>query len=454
MKIVVVGCGKIGKTIISSLVNERHDVVAIDVNQKVIEEVRTAYDVIALCGSGTEYSELKEAGIEKTELFIAVTGSDELNMLACFVAKKMGAKHTVARIRDIENNDANLSFIKDELDLSMSINPERMTAEAIYNLIKLPSATKVEHFSNSPLEMIEVTVKNDSNLDGISLIDLRKNNKEKFLVGTVLRNGRMFVPKGSFTIQNGDKLGIIVSKKDAHKVLSIMGANHIAVKNVIILGAGKISNYLAKLLINSKHNVKLIDNDKQVCREVCEDLPDNATVIHGDGMSQELLIEEGILSTDAFVALTGVDEKNILISFYAVSQNVPKVITKVNSDELAKIADNLGLNSMITPKKIVADVIVKYARALEKSIDSQIETLYSIMNGFAEAIEFKVLPDFEYTNIPLKEMELHDNVLIAGITRSNTAIIPNGDDVILPGDNVIVIAEGKHVLSLSEIIKR
>ena len=454
MKIVVVGCGKIGKTIISSLVNERHEVAAIDTDQKVVEDVRTAYDIIALCGSGTEYSDLKEAGIEKTELFIAVTGSDELNMLSCFLAKRMGAKHTVARIRDIENNDANLSFMKDELDLSMSINPERMTAEAIYNLIKLPSATKVEHFSNSPLEMIEVTVRNDSHLDGISLIDLRKNNKEKFLVGTVLRNGTMFVPNGSFTIQTGDKLGIIVSKKDAPKVLSIMGANHISVKNVMILGAGTISNYLAKLLLNSKHNVKLIDNDKEVCKEVCSDLPDNATVIYGDGMKQELLIEEGILSTDAFVALTGTDEKNILISFYAVSQNVPKVITKVNSDELANIADNLGLNSMITPKKIVADVIVQYARALEKSIDSQIETLYSIMNGCAEAIEFKVLPDFEYINVPIKEMKLHDNILIAGITRSNTAIIPNGEDVILPGDRVIIIAEGKRIVSLSEIIQR
>ncbi len=454
MKIIVVGCGKIGTTIISSLVKERHDVIAIDTNYSVVEEVSNAYDIIAICGNGTEYTKLKEAGVEKTELFIAVTGSDELNMLACFAAKRMGAKYTVARIRDLENNDESLAFIKEQLDLSMAINPERMAAEAMYNILKLSSASKIETFSRSKLEMIEVVLEEKSILDGLSLIELRKKFKEKFLICTVEREEKIYIPNGEFVLRSGDRVGIMVLKKTAHKVLNTLGIISVPVKNVMILGAGTISNYLAKVLIASKHSVKLIDYNKEVCEEVCEHLSDNATVICGNGMSQELLIEEGITTVDAFVSLTGRDEDNILISFYAMSQKVPKVIAKVNNEELLNIAENLGLNSLISPRKIVANLIVKYARALENSIGSQIETLYSLMNGMAEALEFKVLSDFEFTGIPLKEMKIHKNVLIAGITRGNEGMIPTGDDVIMSGDSVIIVAEGKRILALTDIIER
>ena len=455
MKIIVVGCGKIGTTIISSLVHEKHDVVAIDSDPSIVEEIANAYDVISLCGNGTEYTMLKDAGVDKTELFVAVTGSDELNMLACFAAKRMGAKHTVARIRDLENNDESLIFMQKQLELSLAINPERMAAEAMYNILKLPSASKVETFNRNKLEMIEIILDEDNSaLNGLSLIELRKKCNERFLVCTVERDEEMYIPNGTFTLKNGDKLGIMATKRSASKILSDMGLNNAPVKSVIILGAGTISNYLAKILIAGKHSVKLIDHDKQVCEEVCERLPSSATVIYGNGMSQELLIEEGINDTDAFVALTGRDEDNILISFYAISKEVGKVITKVNNEELLAIADNLGLDTIISPRKIVANLIVKYARALENSMDSQIETLYSLSNGKAEALEFNVLDDFKFTGIPLKEMKINKNVLIAGITRGSEGIIPSGNDVILPGDSVIIIAEGKRVLSLADIIER
>ena len=454
MKIIVVGCGKIGTTIISSLVKERHDVIAMDVNYSVVEEVSNAYDIMAICGNGTEYTKLKEAGVDKTELFIAVTGSDELNMLSCFAAKRMGAKHTVARIRDLENNDESLSFMKKQLDLSMAINPERMAAEAMYNILKLPSAHRIETFTRSKLEMIEVVLESKSSLDGLSLIELRKKYKEKFLICTVEREGTIYIPNGDFVLKGGDKIGIMALKKDAHKILNTLGMISVPVKNVMILGAGKTSNYLAKALLNSKHAVKLIDYNKEVCEEVLELLPENATVICGNGMSQELLVEEGITTVDAFVSLTGRDEDNILISVYAKSQKVPKVITKVNNEELHKIAENLGLNSLISPRNIVANVIVKYARALKNSIGSQIETVYSLANGMAEALEFKVLSDFEFTGVPLKQMKIHKNVLIAGITRGNEGMIPTGDDVILPDDSVIIVAEGKRILALTDIIER
>lgn len=454
MKIVIVGCGKIGKTIISSLVNEHHDVIALDIDPKVVEEVRTAYDIIAICGNGTEYDKLKELSVDKAELFIAVTGSDEFNMLSCFAAKRMGAKHTVARIRDLENNDDSLAFMKQQLELTFAINPERMAAEAMYNVLRLPSATKVEKFPRSKLEMIEIQLKTNSSLDGISLINLRKKYKEKFLICAVEREDKIHIPNGTFILKGGDKLGIIATKKDVVKILNIMEIENIQVKDVILLGAGTISTYLAQMLIAGRHSVKLIDIDQTVCEEVCEKLPDSATVINGNGMSQELLLEEGILSTDAFVALTGRDEDNILISFYAKAQKVPKIITKVNNKELASLAEDLGLDCMISPRKIVADVIVKYARALENSMGSQIETLYSIMNDTAEAMEFKVLDDFDYSNVPLKQLKFINGVLVAGITRGKTSFIPSGDDVILPDDYVIIIAEGKRVLSLSDIFVR
>ena len=452
MKIIVVGCGKTGRTIVASLVKEHHDVTCIDINANVVADLRDAYDVIALVGSGTDYENLKEVDAGKAELFIAVTGSDELNMLSCFAAKRMGAQHTVARIRDLENNDSSLGFMKRELELSLVINPERMAAEAVYNILRLPSASNVEIFPRSRFEMIEIQLKADSPLDGVMLADLRKRSKEKFLICAVERGSETIIPSGSFVLRSKDKVGIIATRKDAPRVLATLGVENISVKSVILLGAGTVSLYLAKMLLDGKHSVKLIDQDRAVCEEVCELLPDAATVIHGNGMMQDLLMEEGITDTDAFVALTGRDEDNILISVYATRQNVPKVVTKINNRDLATLAESIGIESIVTPRKIVADLIVKYARALENSMGSQIETLYSIMDDHAEALDFIVLDDFEYTGIPLKDLKFHPNVLIAGITRDRDTFIPTGNDVILTGDHVIVIAEGKRILSLSDII--
>lgn len=454
MKIVVVGCGKIGKTLIESLVKEKHEVYAIDSKAEVISAIRDAYDIISYCGNGTDYESLSAVRVDKCELFIAVTGSDELNMLACFCAKRMGAKHTVARIRDLENNEKSLDFYREILDISMAINPERLAAEAMYNVLKLPSATKVENFSRKGVEMIEIALKNNSVLDGCSLMDLRKKCKERFLVSTVCRGDEVFIPSGNFCLKSGDKIDIVTLNRKAQKVLSELGVHSQPVKDVMILGAGKTSNYLTKMLVSGRVAVKIIDSDSKVCENVCEILPEKVTVINGNGMSQELLMEEGINETDALVALTGRDEDNILVSFYALSKKVPKVICKVNNDELSVLAENIGLDCMISPRKIVADVIVKYARALENSMDSQIETLFSVMNGMAEVLEFKVLEDFEYVDIPIKQMRLNKNMLVVGISRGNQAIIPTGDDVIKTGDNVIVIAEGAKVFGLSDIIAK
>lgn len=453
MKIVLVGCGKIGKTIIASLVRENHDITAIDLNPKVVESVTNQYDVMTLCGNATEYTILREAEVGKADLFIAVTDSDELNMLSCLSAKRLGAKYTVARIRNLQNNADSLEFMQKNLDLSMAINPELMTAQAIYNVIKLPSASKVEIFSSRHLKMIEVSLPEGSPFDGTTLKDLRKGRRERFLICAIMRGENILIPNGDFVLRSGDKLGLIVSETDVQKVLAFLGVQHKPVTGVMIIGAGIIARYLARMLSNDHIAVKLIESDEKLCDEICDELSPNVTLISGDGTNQSLLMEEGLKSTDAFLTLTGKDELNILMSFYARSQNVPKLVTKVNVDEYASLAEQLGLDCIMTPRKIVADSIVKYARALESSLDSQIETLYSLMNGKAEAAEFKVLGDFKYLNQPIKQLKIKKDYIVAGIIRKRKPIIPSGDDVFMPDDHVIVIAAGQNLRSLSDIFE-
>lgn len=453
MKIIVVGCGKIGMTILASLVKEKHDVIAIDSDPAVIEFATNAYDVMGICGNGTEYDKLKEAGVRNAGLFIAVTSSDEINMLSCFAAKRMGAKHTVARIRSTENNDnVSLDFMKSQLDLSLAINPELLTANAIFNILKLPSASKVQAFSSHRFEMIELPLKDNSSLDGISLMDLRKKTKENFLICSVSRGDKLYIPQGNFQLKSGDKIGVIASGKDTQKVLKALDTVHRQVRDVLIMGGGKVTYYLAKMLLDNHIAVKVIEIDGNKCEELLEQLP-GISVVHGNGMHQDLLQEEGIATTDAFIALTGHDEENILISFYAMSQNNSKIISKVNREELSFIAENLGLDTIVSTKKLVADVLVQYARALRKSEGSKMETLYSLFGG-AEALEFNVLPDFGYIDVPIKDIHFRPGVLLAGITRGRVSIIPSGNDVIKAGDKVIVIAAGQQIYDLASIIAR
>ena len=452
MRIVVVGCGKIGKTIIANLIKEKHEVLAMDVNPSVVADVADLYDVMAICGNGAEHDKLEEAEVGKADLFISVTNSDELNMLSCFAAKRMGAKHTVARIRNAGNNDDSLAFMQKQLDLSFAINPEKRTARAIYNILKLPSASKVETFGNHGFEMIELTLRSGSALDGVSLIDLKKKYKADFLVCAVSRDDEMFIPKGDFVLKAGDKVGLIISEEDTPAVLKMLGLVSKSVRDVIILGAGRTSYYLAEILLRHRISVKIVEQDKERCEQIAERFP-KADVICGDGMSGDLLAEEGIADVDALVALTGRDEENILISFYAMSQNVPKVIAKVNRGELSVLAEKLGLESIVSPQKTVADILVRYARALQMSAGSEMEKLYSLMNAKAEGLEFNVLSDFPYCGIPLKQLRFKPGVLLAGILRGKEKIIPGGEVMIESGDKVILIATDRSVYSLTDVIE-
>ena len=445
MRIILVGCGKIGVALISALVAEGHNVVAMDSRQDVLDDLTNQFDVMCMTGNGADCEALEEAGVAKTDLFIAVTGSDELNMLMCFLAKRQGAGHTIARIRNPQYNDKSLGFLRQQLDLSMSVNPELLTAQEMHHILKLPAASKVETFSRRNFEMVELRLKEDSPLVGHKLVDLREKFKAKFLICVVQRGDEVVIPRGDFMLQTGDRVGITADRVELWKLFKLTGLALRQARNVMLLGGSRIAYYLSKMLLNSGSNVKLIDTDRATCHKFSDWLPGIATYC-GDGTHPELLQEAGLRDQDAFVCLTGMDEENILAAYYAKSQRVGQVIAKVNIDEMARMATQMGLENVISPKTVVVNVVLRYARALQSSMGSSIENLYQLMDGKAEALEFIVSSEAAYTGIPLKDLRLKKNILIAGLLRDRKAIIPAGNDVILPGDRVVVIA-GQHRLN-------
>lgn len=452
MKIIVAGCGKIGTTLVECLVAEGHDVVVIDSLSEVISTVANIHDVMGVCGNAADTETLEEAGIDTAELFIASTSSDELNMLSCFLAKRMGAKHTIARIRNPEYNDKSLDFMKKQLDLSMAINPELLAARELLRILQMPSAVKVETFAGRSFEMVEIRLPEDSEIDGLSLRDLREKYKTNILIGAVQRGEEVHIPGGNFILKGGDKVGLIARHSDIVKFLRSIGMMRKQAKSVMIVGGGRTAFYLADMLSSVGTSVKIIEKDPALCHDLSDILPD-ASIICGDGAEQEVLLEEGIRDTDAFVALTPMDEENILISIYAELQKVPKVISTVNREELAPMAEKLGLDCIVSPSKTISDVLVRYARALDNSLGSNIETLYKLMDSKIEALEFISAADPRLNDIPLKDLATKPSILIAGIIRGRRTIVPGGNDCIQAGDRVIILAENQRLSDLSDILR-
>ncbi len=452
MKIIVNGCGKIGTTILANLVAEGHDVTAIDTNPEVIQKLTNIYDVIGVCGNGADSDILSEANAKNNDLIISTADSDEINMLSCFLAKRMGTKNTVARVRNPEYNDKSLAFLRQNLEISLIINPELMASHELFNALKLPSAYKIEPFSVRNFEIVEFKIKEDSVLDGLKIYELRNKFKSKFLICAVQRGEEAYIPHGNFTLLAGDKIGVTGSVNEILHFFNELGIKRTAIKKVMILGASKTAVYLAKKLCQIGNSVTIIDKDRQKCEEISAELP-KALVVNGDGSSQELLIEEGIESVDAVVSLTGLDELNVLISSYASSKNVPKVITKINRQELIPLAEHWGLDTVVSPRKTISNIVVGYARALENSKDSSVETLYKLMDDMVEALEFTVKDGLDFLNVPFKELKLKENILVAGIIRDRKTIIPTGDDVIMSGDRIIIFASNQRINNLSDIVR-
>ncbi len=453
MKIIVAGCGKIGSYICAALASEGHDVVAIDRDMAVIDSITNVYDVMGVCGSATSTDILAEAQVDKAELFIAATASDEFNMLSCFFAKKMGAFHTIARIRSPQYTGKMLSFIRENLGLSMAINPELLAAHEMFNILKIPTAAKVESFSRRHFEMIELSLRDTSPFCGMRVVQIRNKYSADFIICAVQRAGKTYIPDGNFEVRSGDRIAIAAAHLQMQKILKEMGILRKQAKSVMLLGGSKIACYLAKMLTSIGTSVKIIEKDKERCEEIVDMLP-KAVVVCGDGTNQELLLEEGLRQMDAFISLTDMDEINVLMSIFATSNGVPKVTAGISNEGLSPLAEKLSLDCLVSPKKLTSDVVVRYARALKDTMHSNIETMYTFLDGSIEALEFKVKDDCALIGIPIHRLNIKKGVLIAGILRNRRPIIPTGNDVFIPGDRVVVIAEGSHPADLSDIVKQ
>lgn len=450
MKIVVIGDGKVGRTIIEHMSREGHEVTVIDKNPKVINQIVDLYDVMGICGSGASYDTQKEAGVKKADVVIATTSSDEINLLSCVVAKSLGAKSTIARVRSHEYS-TQVELMSKELEISMIVNPELEAASEILNIISFPEATQVESFRKGKMDIVELYVPENSPLIGLSLSSLHAKYPVEMLVGIVQRNNQVIIPNGSFVIEAKDKIHVVASRTNLKSFLSKLGFEEKKLKNILIIGGGTLAYYLAQQLIKGKYKVKIIEHDYDRCCKLSDLLP-QATIIHGDGTDQSVLLDEGIKSSDAIVSLTGIDEENIIISMYAQKQNVYKVIAKINKTALSNILESVGVASVISPKDITADRILAYIRSINNSKNSNIERLYKLANGQVEAVEFIAKEKSKVIEKPIKKLSFRPNTLLAAIIRGEEVIIPSGNSIIDEGDSVIVISKDRILYELNDIL--
>lgn len=455
MKVVIVGGGKVGELLCADFSNTFEEVTLIDTNEQRVEKLVETYDINGLLGNGANYDNLVEASAGEADMFISVTTSDEINMISCIAAKQMGAKHTVARIRNPEYSKTK-EFIKNSLGIDLMVNPEFEAAKQIVYMLKYPTATKVESFSANKFNILEVVIHKNSILKGVSLIDSKKIIDFPSLVCLVESHGKVFVPRGDYIFEVGDKVHITAANKDLKRFYKLLGNKDNLEKKItssLIIGAGKIAHYLIEFFIKANIYTKVIEINKDKAIELSEAYPE-IDVIWADGSDRDTLIEEGIQTFDSCISLTGLDEENIIINLYADKLGIKKTVAKVNRASLKQIAEDIGQYSYITPKEIVGNIIAKYSKSLQCSKDSEIENFYRIANNQAEVIEFKVSQNnLKVLGTKLKDMNIHSNMLIAFIVRNNKQIFPNGNDEIKLGDNVVVVSYKQKIEHIDDILR-
>ncbi len=457
MKVVVVGGGKVGQLLTQLLVEENHDVVVIDNREDILELIQTNYDVAVVHGNGATVEVQSEAGVEESDLVIAATSSDEVNLLCCVVANMLGSTHTVARVRNPEY-DHQIEFLRQKLGLDIALNPEKATAREIFRILQYPSFLKRDSFAQGRVELVEIKIPEDSELVGKKLMESKDILRVNALICVVDRAGDVFIPDGNFVLQAGDHIMVAA---DGTRLLNLMRSLKITKKpihNVMIIGGGSISLYLAHLLEKSRAAVTIVEMDREKCEELSAELP-KSTIIHGNGTDQELLLSEGIRDMDAVITLTGMDEENMIISMFANSLDVPKTVTKINRTEYIGVLGKAGIDTTVSPKLLVANEIMRYVRTIyhdESQIScdltGKIETLYRLAHGKAEALGFTVPQDGSYQGKTLMELKLKPNVLIASIIRDYQVIIPKGSDCLMPGDSIVVVTTSDQaIIRLTDI---
>lgn len=452
MNILIAGCGQVGKSLAKQLNEEGHEVTVMDTNYQVVESATAASDVIGFQGDCTSFTAQLEAGVEDMDLLIAATDQDEKNMLACLIARKAGHCQTIARVRDPQYLDE-MYFLKEELGLSMSINPEQVAASDLVRLIQIPSALEVDTFAKGKVSLIRLVIPQGSVLDGLMLKDFSSKVGTAALICVVERGNEVVIPGGDFSLEAGDFISVTLSLGDLSELLLKLGIRAKKIKNVLIAGGGMISYYLAKRLLELRISVKIIEKDEKRCDELAEALP-KAMVIHGDATDRTLLVEESIEDMDAVCALMGQDEANILLSLYVDKISDAKRMIKIHRDSYEDMVSELPVGTIISTKKITAEYITRFVRSMQNSYGSNVEALYRLMDGRVEAMEFNVGQDAKVTWGTLKDLEIRKNTLICCINRQGKIIRPGGNDRIEPGDSVVVVTTEKGLNSIDDILIR
>ncbi len=454
MNIIVVGIGKVGYTVAEQLSQEMHDVTIIDTDEDVINDTLQDIDVIGVIGDGATSKTLIDAGIDECDLLIALTGSDELNILSCLLAKQLGAGNTIARIRNPEySNDLNL--IKDSLGLTFAVNPEREAAAEMQRILKFPTARNVDIFGQGKVDLLSFHVNRKCNICDKSVKDAFAKIKTQALICAVERGDDVFIPTGDFVIKEHDTIAVLTPEKTAPDFFKQIGFRTPHVKEIMIIGGGKIAVYLAKSLKHLNVSATIVEKDLDTALNLSYNLP-HINVVHGDGTNRSLLLEEGLKTADAFLCLTGIDEENIVLSLFAKSVNPDiKTITKVNHTLFREVIKTLDIDSVVYPKFTTASIILRHVRAkTSRNGESEVQKITRIINNKVEAVEFTVSKKSEAANKTLQELNLRPNILLGSITRDNEVIIPRGSDMLLPGDSVVVVTSTERLLSLDDILER
>ena len=452
MKIIIIGCGKVGRTLAQQLSEEQHDIVLVDTNAEKLQEVTEEIDAMTLVGNGASIGVQKEAGVEDADMLIAITNSDELNLLCCLIAKKVSKCETVARVRNPIYSEE-INFIKERLGVSMSLNPELATATEMARLLRFPSAIQIDTFAKGRVELLKFKVKPEFDMDGLAVSGLADKFKCDILICGVERDGEVTIPGGDFILKDNDLVSIVASPTNSAAFFKKIGLGTNQVKNALIVGGGTLGYYLAKQLLSMKIRVRIVEKDAKRCEELSELLPE-AVIINGDGTDKKLLLQSGLEAAEAFITLTNIDEENIFLALYAKDQSHAKLITKVNRFAFDNIIEKLDLGSVIYPKYITADYILQYVRAMQNSIGSNVETLYQILDNQAEALEFSIREDGPVVGVPLMDLALKKNLLVACINHNGRIIIPRGHDQIQVGDTVIIVTTEKGVQDINDILRK
>jgi len=450
MNIIIAGCGGVGSTLAEQLTAEGHEITIIDQESKNIQAVTAQYDVMGVQGNSTSYVIQMEAGIDKADLLIAVTNHDEVNMLTCLIAKKAGNCQTIARVRSPQYF-TEIDYIRDELGLSMAVNPEFAAAQEISRLIQIPSAMEVDTFAKGRVNLVKIRIPEGSALDQLMLADFSSKIGTDALVCIVEREKEVYIPGGDFVLQAGDKIYVTMQIAALNDFLNKIGIKEKPIRKVMIAGGGTLGYYLGKILTEARIQVKIIEQNEKRCARLSELIP-KAMIIHGNATDKQLMIEEDIETTDAVVAATNFDEENLLLALYANKVSPAKMITRINRLSFEDVLGDLPIGSAVTPKDITAEYIIRYVRSMQNSYGSNVETLYRMVDNRVEALEFNVDSEAKVTRATLGELKIKKNTLICCIHRNKKIIRPAGHDRIQPGDSVVVVTTNRGLNGIDEIL--